>query len=148
MEKKIKNGKILLIAVLLLIAPMVLSAAGNRESGNGAGITLDQEVISLLDQVESGELTIDEAKDKFAALEKEFRIQAEEKEMVMEMLKEVESGEKKAADCEDQLKEQLQTRERTRDRVQSEDKDEDKNKDKGQTRTNAEDGSGDGTGEK
>ncbi len=144
MEKKIKNGKILLIAILLLIVPMVLSAAGNRESGNGTGITLDQEVISLLDQVESGELSIEEAKDQFASLEKEFQVRTEERQMVMEMLKEVGNGDKKAADCEDQLKEQLQTRERIRDRAQS--KDETAVKD--QTRIKAEDGSGDGTGRK
>ena len=144
MEKTINNGKILLFAALLLIVPMVLSAAGNRESENGTGITLDQEVISLLDQVESGELTIDEAKDQFAALEKEFQVRTEERQMVMEMLNEVAAGEKKAADCEDQLKEQLQTRERIRDRVRS--KDETAAKD--QTRTKAEDGSGDGTGRK
>ncbi len=144
MVKKTKNGQVLLIAAILLIVPMMLSAAGNRESGNGDGITLDQEVLLLLDQVESGELTIDEAKDQFAALEKEFQVRTEERQMVMEMLKEVGDGEKKAADCEDQLKDQLQTKERIQERTQL--KDESAVKD--QTRTTAADGGGDGTGKK
>ncbi len=142
MLKRSRNERILLLAVVLFIVPMVLSAAGNRESENGNGITLDQEVIFLLDQVESGELTLEEAKTQFLNLEKEFQVRTEERQMVMEMMEEVRDGEKRAADCADQLREQLKTRERIRERTQL--KDETTAKD--QTRSNTIDGSGDSSG--
>ena len=144
MLKKIKTGRIMFVAVFLLLVPMLVSAAGNKETGNDNGITLDQEVLTLLDQVESGDLTLDEAKNQFQTLEKEYQIKAEEKKMVMKMMDEVGSGIKKSEQFKDQLKEQLQTRTRTQDRVQLQDK----TTTTDQTKSGTASGNGSGTGKK
>ena len=144
MLKKIKTGRIMFVAVFLLLVPMLVSAAGNKETGNDNGITLDQEVLTLLDQVEAGDLTLDEAKNQFQTLEKEYQIKAEEKKMVMKMMDEVGSGIKKSEEFKEQLKEQLQTRTRTQDRVQLQNKTTTAN----QTKSGTASGNGSGTGKK
>ncbi len=144
MLKKIKTGRIMFVAIFLLLVPMLVSAAGNKETGNDNGKTLDQEVLTLLDQVESGDLTLDEAKNQFQTLEKEYQIKAEEKKMVMKMMDEVGSGIKKSEEFKEQLKEQLQTRTRTQDRVQLQDKTTKANQPKSGTAS----GNGSGTGKK
>ena len=116
MLKKIVLNKFLFLAVLLIV-PMMLSAAGTRESEKSKAVTLDENVMTLLSQVESGELTLDEAKAEFTALEKEYQITVQERTQVQKMMKEIASGELKAEDCRNQVKDQLKTCERIQDKT-------------------------------
>ena len=116
MLKKIAQNKFLLLAVLLIV-PMILSAAGTRESEKSKVVTLDENVMILLTQVESGELTLDEAKAEFTALEKEYQITVKERNQVQKMMKEIASGELKAENCRNQVKDQLKTPERIQDQT-------------------------------
>ncbi|MCF6335836.1 MAG: hypothetical protein L3J12_08855 [Spirochaetales bacterium] len=144
MLKKIRIGRMMFAAAFLILLPMMLSAAGNMEAGNSKGITLNQEVVTLLEQVESGDLTLEEAKDQFSSLEKEYQVRVEERKMIIEMMEEVGSGAKNAEECEDQLKDQLQARERINERTQTQ-----KGSAAGdQTKTTPSQGGGDGTGKK
>ena len=74
MLTKLTFRRIFLMTVFLLIIPMIISAAGTREGESGNGITLDQEVMDLLQQVEDGEKTLEQAKEEFLSIEKEYQI--------------------------------------------------------------------------
>lgn len=118
MLNKITGNKIFLI-VLLLIIPIMLSAAGNKEAEKGNDITLDKEVMIILEKVESGEITLDDAKSDFMSLEKEYQISNEENVQIQKMMDDVESGVKKAEECKEQLQKQLQYRKKIQTKTQN-----------------------------
>ncbi len=118
MLTKITFRAILFMAVLLLIIPMIMSANGNREADKDNGITFGADVMILLEKVQSGELTMEAAQEEFKAIEKEYPVSSEDKAQIQKMIKDVESGEQKAADCEEPLKEQLQAHERNKEKIQ------------------------------
>ncbi|MCD6396721.1 MAG: hypothetical protein J7L71_04220 [Spirochaetaceae bacterium] len=106
MLTKITFRKILFIAVLLLIIPMIMSAAGNREADNGNGITLDDKVMVFLDDLGNGK-PLEETKEAFISLEKEYKVSEDQRELVFNMMEQVKSGVLKPEDCQKQLQEQL-----------------------------------------
>lgn len=118
MLNKITGNKIFLI-VLLLIIPIMLSAAGNKEAEKGNDITLDKEVMIILEKVESGEITLDDAKSDFMSLEKEYQISNEENVQIQKMMDDVDSSVKKAEECKEQLQKQLQYRKKIQTKTQN-----------------------------
>jgi len=118
MLKKITFRTILFMAVLLLIVPVIISAAGNREAENGKGMTSDQEVLDILERIEFEDLSIEDAKAEFMSLDKEFQFSEEERVTVQKMMDEVKLGVIKSEDCKDQLQDQLKTRERIKEQTQ------------------------------
>ena len=116
MSTKITFRTILFMAVLLLIIPVILSAAGNREAENEKGITLDTVVMEFLIDLEKGK-PLETVKSEFLDIEKEYKVSEDQRELVLKMMDEVNSKDKTSDECQEQLQKQLQISTRTRERT-------------------------------
>jgi pyruvate formate-lyase activating enzyme-like uncharacterized protein len=132
----------MLLAALMLILPMALSAAGAQEGGNSKAITLDDNVMTMLEQLEAGDLTLEQAREDFRELEKEYQVSAEEQKQINGMMDDVAKGDRTAQDCEEPLKDQFQTREKIQEKVQDKTQDQTPDQTKDQLKTGASEGSG------
>ncbi len=122
MLTKITFHKILFMAVLLLIIPMIMSAAGNYEAGNGEGITLAENVQEILDKLDDDEdYTLEDGKVDFLNIEKEYQVSENQKELIFGMMEQVKLGVLKPEECEKELQEQLQQRKREQITIQTQD---------------------------
>jgi hypothetical protein len=105
--------------VVLLILPMalVLAAQGNKEAGKGQGILLEDNFAELLGELESGEITPEEAREELANMQNRFTFRNEEGKILDGLP--------------DQLRDRDQIRidEPGRDRAKDQDKTQDKLKD-------------------
>ncbi len=125
------------ITVVLLILPMalMLTAQGNKEAGKGQGVLLEESYAGPLGDLESGEITPQEARDELVNMQNRFTLRNEERKVLDDLTEGVAAGDITAEQALDGLPDQLRDRTQLRidepdqDRIKDQDKTQDKLKD-------------------
>ncbi len=107
MLTKITFRKIIFMAVLLLIIPMIMSA---EES-----MTFDNQFLYVLQQMESGELSMENANERIMSMGEEYSVSEPKMEQVKKMMGDIANGNSTIEECQEQI--QTQQKNMNQDRI-------------------------------
>ncbi len=125
-------SKKITLVLLVLIVPFILSARGNMEAGNGQAVVLEENFSGLLEKLDQGEITLEEAREELKMMQNRFTIREELRIGMEDTLEAVGSRQMTPKEGTESLADQLKTQDRLRDRDPDETQDKLQTKDQTQ----------------
>ena len=153
-------SKKITLVLLVLIVPLILSARGNMEAGNGQAVVLEENFSDLLEKLDQGEISLEEAREELKMMQNRFTIREELRIGMEDTLDAVGHRQMSPKEGMESLGDQLETQDRLRDRdpdktqdklqtqdkIQQQDQDQDCEPDQDQTQQQDKDQTQDGPG--